>query len=565
MIRFVFSFFLFLNIVLCPCLKAEDAAVDVVALFGKEMNEWCITGSILKREKVESLCDGLKKCRVEDRIHTDYQLSQGLTNYETFVLDSYLNMFQSHLHDNIGFSISNIKVAEEDEMSEGQKLSFVTADVKVTGPVNREVTDLFLVRDGKISGIYSFDSQLGFSHLNGSLIRALELGRYVWATNSKNGFVQVTNEAGLEGLIDSKGNVIIPCVWDAIDFHGGDFARGFNIRRGNESATYDLRKDGKRVPIEGIVKTWLVGAYDEVTTFRNGYAVVYDPDTDKYGFLLQYDPSYIVHYIYDRASNFAEGYAAVGAFGATFLIDKTFTKHVNPNAERYRIPDHPYEGLAKIQDKSTGKWGFMDTKGKIVIPCKFDRVGLGFSNGICAVERFDQPSKSPYYQTSKSALINKKGDLLTEYIFDWTGEIFEDGYIKAAKGIDGRRKESLVEATGEPLPGFNWDYDTIREFHDGLAIFEKDKKFGFLNRDGSVAIPALYDLAFFFKEGIACVKKNVNGESKYGGINKKGVEVIPFIYDEKFFFENGVALVVKDNQVGLIDAFGNSTFLTKAK
>ena len=79
-------------------------------------------------------------------------------------------------------------------------------------------------------------------------------------------------------------------------------------------------------------------------------------------------------------------------------------------------------------------------------------------------------------------------------------------------------------------------------------------------------IPAIYDFASFFVDGIACVSiDDKYGKYKYGGINTDGILVIPCIYDNIFYFENGIALVEKDDQVGLIDKYGNSTFLPKNK
>ena len=95
--------------------------------------------------------------------------------------------------------MSNIKVVGTYDMPEGT-LTFITADIYLSGAINRRVTDLFLVRNDKITGIYSYSSNLGFSHLNGSLTNALKIGRYRWAASIQNGFVQVANEAGNEGV-----------------------------------------------------------------------------------------------------------------------------------------------------------------------------------------------------------------------------------------------------------------------------------------------------------------------------------------------------------------------------
>lgn len=536
---------------------AETAPESIVASFGREMSLWCETGDISHRKNVEALCDGLKKCRVEDIIHADYQVKQGLTDYSTFVLDSYLNMFASLMHDGLKFNLSNVKLESQDFMPDGQTLSFVTVDIEVCGQLNHKVRDLILVRDDKISGVYSYNSKLGFSHLNGSLIDALTIGRYTWATNFHNGFAQVANEAGHVGLIDLKGNIIIPCMWDAMDYTGGKFARGFNYRDNKASAMYDLRYGGKRVPLEW-VQDYIIGRDKRVETFSDGFAVVKNSE-GKYGFLAENDSTYNVKYLFDDVSNFQDGYASVTFGGNSFLINKDFTIHRTLDINKYDVTDHYYEGLAAVKDKNTGKWGFMDIKGKIVIPCQFDNVGY-FSEGICYVKKDDNPSRSPYYQSWKTAIINKKGELITDYIFEQPLGDFEDGYIEMLMEIDGNLKGSLIDSNGKPLPGFNWKYDNIRYFREGLARFTYNEKMGFLDKEGNIAVPPIYDLAWYFYEGYACVGKKVDGETKYGCINKDGIVVIPFIYDDKFFFSNGVALVEKDNRIGLIDTFGNSTF-----
>lgn len=195
----------------------------------------------------------------------------------------------------------------------------------------------------------------------------------------------------------------------------------------------------------------------------------------------------------------------------------------------------------------------------VVIPCIYDEVDR-FSNGICCVHKFDSPSRNINYQTYRVGCINRKGKLIMPYIYDGNWGVFEDGYIEMSKEIDGKIKGTLIGVDGLPLPGFSWQYDDVRRFCNGLARFEVDKKFGFLDKNGKVVIPAVYDLAMFFHNGYACVGKKINGKMKYGCINADGALVIPFIYNDTFSFNDGIALVTKDGKTGLTDVFGNSCF-----
>lgn len=126
----------------------------VVKDFGEAMSSWCNTDNIMYREIIESLCSGKIACRVKDKIITDYQKKRGLTNYETLTLNSYLNVFQIFIKQNVQFQMGNVKLVST-EISPYGELSYVTADIKVSGPVNYTITDSFHLCEGKIIGIYS--------------------------------------------------------------------------------------------------------------------------------------------------------------------------------------------------------------------------------------------------------------------------------------------------------------------------------------------------------------------------------------------------------------------------
>ena len=113
-------------------------------------------------------------------------------------------------------------------------------------------------------------------------------------------------------------------------------------------------------------------------------------------------------------------------------------------------------------------------------------------------------------------------------------------------------------------------YDNVRPFSEGLAVVRLGDKWGFINADGSVAIPLSYDFVFPFSEGLAVVSKGgqwvlegyedsggVYRGGQWGFIDKTGAEVIPLIYDRgTASFSEGLAVVVKDEKYGYIDKAG---------
>ena len=122
---------------------ADNAPKDVVNLFGSTLSEWCRTDKIECRVNIEKLCSGKKSCRVEDKVLADYLFKKGQSDHETFCLDSYLNMFEDLISDGVTFNMTNIKTETQDKYPDGQILSFVTADIRITGKLNYEIKNLF--------------------------------------------------------------------------------------------------------------------------------------------------------------------------------------------------------------------------------------------------------------------------------------------------------------------------------------------------------------------------------------------------------------------------------------
>lgn len=91
---------------------------------------------------------------------------------------------------------------------------------------------------------------------------------------------------------------------------------------------------------------------------------------------------------------------------------------------------------------------------------------------------------------------------------------------------------------------------------DLIIIYKKDGRkflYGYLNFDGKVQIPMIYNEVNFFSEELAAVKYN----GKWGYINKNGDKVIDFIYSRASSFQKGEALVRLDGKEFYINKLGN--------
>lgn len=90
-------------------------------------------------------------------------------------------------------------------------------------------------------------------------------------------------------------------------------------------------------------------------------------------------------------------------------------------------------------------------------------------------------------------------------------------------------------------------------FHEGLARVSKYGKYGFIDKSGREVIKCIYDDASYFSEGLTCVKLN----GKYGFIDKSGKEIISPTYTTAGNFFDGLAPVDSNK---IIDKSGRVIF-----
>lgn len=92
-------------------------------------------------------------------------------------------------------------------------------------------------------------------------------------------------------------------------------------------------------------------------------------------------------------------------------------------------------------------------------------------------------------------------------------------------------------------------YDNAYAFHEGRACVEKDGLLGYIDTKNVLVIDFRYDSATSFNQGLAAVSI---GE-KSGYIDKDGAEVLPMEFDVATGFENGKAIVRQDGRWGVLD------------
>lgn len=233
------------------------------------------------------------------------------------------------------------------------------------------------------------------------------------------------------GFIDKTGKYAIKPQFSG----AGDFAEGLAPVKTPQSGYYGyIRKDGT-VAIKP--------EYENAAPFRDGLAAVYY--NDRYGFIDK-SGKIIVDLKYDQAGNFSEGLAKFGV----------------------RDPGKKATGFyGGSLDKLvfSGKWGYIDKSGNIVIAAQFEEA-RDFAEGLAAVKT-----------GSLWGYIDQKGKLGIEPRFD-KADPFSEGLAAVSKG----GKWGYVDKTGRMAIGFQ--YDDAFGFADGLAEVWLGEKMGYILKTG---------------------------------------------------------------------------------
>ena len=201
-----------------------------------------------------------------------------------------------------------------------------------------------------------------------------------------------------------------------------------------------------------------------------------------------------------------------------------------------------HDGLASTMAGKWSKMGFINEKGKLVIPAVFNIVHK-FSEGLAAVETTNY----------KWEYINKKGIIIIPPKNFSDAYWFYDGLSLVTRGNGSNIKYGLINKTGKIVLPIRFYCNS--GFHEGLAaagINSNYTKMGFINTKGLWVIPAKFKIASGFHEGLAAVE-TMNGE--WGYINKKGIMVIPPIFEYAYRFKEGLAEVIRKD--------GNQAFINK--
>ena len=237
-----------------------------------------------------------------------------------------------------------------------------------------------------------------------------------------------------------------------------------------------------------------------------------------------------------------------------------FKEELNLDVELSEVTYYPFMD-------SSGLMGYTDSSGTWLIQGEYDAAGF-FYDGIAAVERED-----------KLGLINKKNELLVDFIFDDIETDIELYVVSVGAHL------GVINRYGDYV--FDTLYQDISILDEGFICAQKDSLYAIYNRDGHQLTEELYDFVLNFKNGLCPV--SIKGQSglldknlslvipcEYKAINtfsdslfiltdtdnykqlsnRRGFIVNDTLFQEIYKEVNGYAICIKDDKLGYLDVNG---------
>ncbi|MBX3265737.1 MAG: WG repeat-containing protein [Acidobacteria bacterium] len=303
---------------------------------------------------------------------------------------------------------------------------------------------------------------------NGTVV--LDAKRFREARSFSNGLAAVLADNQLWGFIDKTGKVAIAPTYEDV----GDFSEGLAAVRLPEDTS-------------GWTQTgWIFIDTAGREQFHVDFDIVYD---------------------------FSENVALAQGEEAVYLIEKNGNVRklfslrdlsLGPESRpRFR------EGLLVVRDVKTGKYGFINAYGEMVIAPNYVDAA-SFKENVARVTINEGGSHLlGFVRKDASLVISPRFDI--DFDFLRNSRDFSEGLAGVALIDDSNLAGPqfiFINKAGETI--FSTESIDVGNFYEGVTFFFdiKSEKYGYLDSSGRTIIPPRYERADDFSEGLACVAIN---------------------------------------------------------
>lgn len=345
------------------------------------------------------------------------------------------------------------------------KMGFINQDGVLVvpvqyGPMNN--SDLPSCKEGRIAFVNS-EWKYGVLDAYGKVIVP---PKYAKIRDFYKGFacVQVKGEGSISSLTNKSGYINLNGEEVIKPIYTTPWITSHGLRDGMLAVTLPEERYGKNkegyVSLEG--KEYFSTPYYTAGDYNFGLAPVKLEKDAAYGFINKEGgwvnrPQYSYAYPFDD-----NGLAQVNFINKTWGLIDTKGHLIAKDLEYEKVsffgPGVFNNGLMLV--KKNDLYGFIDTKGMLSIPCKYDYASAsGFSgNGFAIVNVGCTKTKD-----------------------DW-------GFTSVKGGT-----WMLIDKEGKVAKTFEGNYDEIYGFNEGISIVKKNGKYGYINENGDEIAPAIWD------------------------------------------------------------------------
>lgn len=399
--------------------------------------------------------------------------------------------------------------------------------------------DLAIVKQNEKFGLIKTDSsvvipfQFDSLVMSQKLVRAQEnlLGKPSWtlydiygiqksersyeSISEFNGKFFIVKNYGLSGIMDRYGKETVQCVYDSILENNDDqiaviFHGLYGIIDFKEN--WLLPPQPKRVKLIDEYHYLLLEKDDRLFKNFDG-DLIYFTDNK-----LSVNGQFLREILPDGTEKEINFDGVTISRTAPALVDDT------------QIITSEYEGLRGI--KRNGKYGFIDSKGRLRIANRYEGIGI-FSNGLAPVKILgkwgfvnaqDKIVINPSFisvsefmgdvaivKKEKFGLVNREGELTLETRYDSIQLLNTNRFLLVNNGLLG-----LADEKGMVL--IDPRFETLEDLGNGFVIVSAQNKYGVLTQSGLSTIPMIYDWIdylpdrdqFLVKQESPWVKLNLN-------------------------------------------------------
>ncbi len=324
------------------------------------------------------------------------------------------------------------------------------------------------------------DDKWGFIDETGRIVIALQFDS---ANDFSDGRALVVMR-GKAGYIDPTGQFINTPPFDI----GGNFADGLapvNVGQRRIPNIGLISDPGRWGYIDKTGALAIPMTFQLADEFSEGLAAAYQGQRS--GF-IDHTGRFVFTAPFDVSWGFSEGIVLVKSNLHMIYLDRTGHRLPTPPLDDNYYGHSFHEGLAAVQIKD--KWGFMDKRGRLVIPPQFIEAG-DFSEGLAAVELpIDQDRETPckiddtssYTVAKKFGYINRTGKLVIPPQWEYASP-----FVAGRASVSVCYKASFIDKTGRVA--LKTDFDGATPFRGPLALVYVGALHGYIDKTGKIVWP----------------------------------------------------------------------------